>query len=332
MGTLRRNGVPAADDPVDEAVRNSKKVLAVKMMQQSVSQMESDALESENNRLRAEIERKKLEEEARGPARSEEADSWREYLMGELKELRTALAESERARTEQDRAAMMERLSMLSHELERIQAEKPEPPNLVAQMRQAVDEAESLLSIIRPKSDEAPAPARPDPQVEAWKHKETLAHQRYLADLEQRRLEREEEKEARTLERTDKLQIERERLSIERTHYERLDRFISDTAPKLIDVGLQFVQTFMAGRLQVTPPAGVPQVSPQAAPGLPPGAESQPCTQCGFPLVYASTATLVRCNNCGAEFNMTGEEPPPGPEPEAPETTAPLTRRGTGIH
>lgn len=309
--TLKRNGTAAlpAVDPLQQALAVKRQILGEKIIEQSVNEVDAAALKAQNEALKLQIERRQLEEAARAGDAHESAPAWQDFLFKQLEGTQGQLAEAQRALATQQAEMLRERLDLLRGELDRLHAERGrEPQSVTALVRGAISEAQELLDTIRP-----PAPAVPVPPsaqggqgeqvaLQAWMRRVELQHEQWVLQREDRHRER-----MRELELQHKMQ-ERE-LSAKEEHFQRMDRFMSETAPKVVDILSRVVQHFAAGggapapavAADADPPVGRP-APPTPAPVIQPGARSMPCAECGATVIYRPEWPGVFCQACGAEY------------------------------
>lgn len=303
IGTLRKNPALGAEDKIQEAMAFRREMAAMKIMDQSVSEMDTGAIQAENNRLKAEIEQKELKRQTEGDKQKD--SEWQGYLIQRMETLEKALAEQQQAMTEAQMNALREQLNMLAGELQRVQAQPNQPASPVAVLKQQIEEYKSLMEIVQPAS--AP-PTRTDPSLAAWKLRAEFDQERWKQEREDRHTERIEEM------RLQQSLTERE-LALKEEHYNRMDRFMTDTAPKVLDTLRSVVQQFTAKNGgEVAPP---PTVAAQVVPVLPADTQSLICSKCGTTVYYREGWPGVICNGCGTMYTEKGEDTSPRPSPDS---------------
>lgn len=308
--TIRRNGVPHQLDPIDEAIDVGKRIAAQKMIQQSVSTVETDTMRAENEKLKAEIENQQLREAKQGQSGGG-ANQWQEYLMSQLTALQTQVAEAQKANAEAQMAVLNERSAMLRSEIDRLRGEKPEASNPFATAREAIEQARALVEVITPATT-PPPPTAGNAELEAWRIRAQNDHELRMAELEFRKEEKQRELAL------NQQRLDRE-LALQEKSNDLRDRFFTDTMPKLMN-GIKDILGNFASKGAPVSEAGVAEVTPirpdvviPAAAPLAPGIESINCQACGAEIRYRKEWKRVTCNQCCAEY---------GDVPEAPATPA----------
>jgi len=292
-----------------------RKMTAQKLIERSLSETSAEAIKAENERMKAEIEQTKLKAEQQT---APQADHWQSYILTQMEKLQGALTDTQKQLTEQQTGALQERLSMLATELERTRPERREAVNPLLSAKQSIEEAKALMELLAPSQTPPPAAGSGDQHLHAW----TLR-----AQFDQRRWEA--EREDKHSEAMARLEMERDlkhsELAMKAEHYQRLDRFFNDTAPKLIEVGQRLLDNFVTPRQAgANTAAAASQVQP------PEGYESGACVQCENTILYKPEWGEVVCQRCGAIYKLSQEGS--GPEPEqGTERTSPLSRWHAGI-
>jgi len=301
--TLRRNGNNGSSpiDPIREVLETRKQMTAAALLDQSVTQANTASLQAENDRLKVEIEGQKLLDERNGKSGDGE---WREYMFSQLQKTQDQLQETQKALSEQQTKALADRLEMLTGELARLQSERQESPSMVARLREAIDESKALLEVITPVSTPPPSMVA-DPTLSAWELRARYDQERWTKEREDKLNERLATLQSEATIREAQLQIERE-------HGERMDRFMSETMPKVVEIGSQILARLLpaGGAAQVAAPAVAASAVPlPSAEGLPAGVEAMTCQACGSRILYRPGYPVVMCANCGAEYTR---QPEPG--------------------
>jgi len=301
-GTLKRNGTSAVADPLEEALKIKKQLLGDKIIAHSVADAEAEALKTQNELLKAQIEQEQLKEvrEQQRTGRAGTNDEWVQYILKQLEGTQAQLSETQRALSAQQLDMLNERIALLQQELGRQTAERNQPPqSTMSLVKTSVEEAKALIEMFSPPSREpvAPAPQGDDGAVMAWVRRAELEHQRYMAEREDRHAER-----IRELELAHETQVRD--IAAKEQHYQRVDRFLSETAPKVVDILGRFVEHMTRGgagapaaAYAATEPA--PAVRAASAPN---GALTMSCVQCGTMIMYREGWPGVICNGCGAEY------------------------------
>lgn len=317
--SIRRNdNGHGSPDPIQEALQVRKQLVGNKLMEQAVNEADTEAIKAQNERLKAEIEAEQLREQKESRTAG---DKYVEYIMGEMKELREQLSETQRALNEQQTQAIAERYTLLKSEIERLQQQPREQTNPYVAAAQTIQEARNLINAIAPTSELPPPVPATDPAIDAWMVKANHEQERWRVTNELAHRERLSEIEG-------KLNIERERLEIERAHYEKVDRFISDTAPKVVEIFAPIIHKIVLNT--PAPPAAfaaMPQATPQATPQVP----VMRCQQCPGTTFYASQQGGLICTQCGTEYQIGAEAPPAPAEPVQPPIEADEVAEGVNF-
>lgn len=290
--TLVRNGNGShAIDPVDDALAVNRKLVAQRMLEQSVAQRDTEAIKAENERLKALAEQEELRRQQNPAANS---DPWRDFMMNQLQVTQQALNDTQNRLSEQQSTLLQERVAMLQGELEHMRGERPEAVDPLTTARASIESARAIMDLVTPATP-PPSPTGEDGTLQAWILRARLDHEERMAEREERREDR----------RTDfdlKLQVEKERLALERERNQRMDRFLTDTAPRLLSVGENIL-----ARLMGTPGAAAPPVA--AAQFVPDGFEAAQCQTCGADIHYQPNWPGVGCPKCGSYYSLADEHP-----------------------
>lgn len=317
---LRRNGTAPVIDPMDEAMSAARKRMAVSAMTQVASSGDADALRAENSRLEMQIERHQLEEKLK-EIKPDQGGQWRDYLTETVSELRGQIGQMQERQAEAERAVLMDRMQMLEAELTRQRELSAAPPeNPMSKVREHLEEARALVEYITPPSKEvAPPPGESSAHLElrAWEKRVEIDQERWRAEREDRHRERMAEIQADQ-------NIRQQALDLEREKVDRLERGMTTTLPRLLDLGEKFLQRFALGGDAA---ATAPDVAPAAAgyavpPQVPPGTIVTPCQVCNYPVSYRAGWTSVKCPGCDSEYQLSSEGQSDPADPAAPEPRA----------
>ena len=300
VGTLKKNGTAAKDDPIAEAFTIRKNLLGQRIMEQSVTEMETATIRAENERLNALIEQQKLQQ-SQQPEKPN-TDQWQEYLLGQMERLREQLATAQQEAQAAQQALLQQRLDILMAEMNRLQQqpkeEQPQAPiDPVEQVSREIARAKALLAEVTPPT---PAPTLAyDPQLEKWK----LATQ-----AEDRERERQFQREQWKLDQS--LQLQREelmhRIAREDQEAQARNAFWEKTAPEATKIFVQFAQAWISRN--PTAPGVAPSVAPAVAPEPrqaaqpPPGIQTMQCSQCGGVIPYKVGMREIICPGCYAVY------------------------------
>ena len=297
-GTLKRNGTAAKDDPVVEAITVRNKLIGQRIMEQSLTEMETATIKAENERLNALIEQQKLQQ-AQQPEK-QSTDQWQEYLLGQMERLREQLATAQQEAQAAQQALLQQRLDILMAEMNRIQQQPREdqsavPVDPIEQVSKEIARAKALLAEVTPPT---PAPVLGyDPQLEKWK----LATQ-----AEDRERERQFQRDQLQLQQTLELQRQETLARIAREDKEASSRntFFEQTAPKAVNIFVQFVQGWMSKNVAVDATAIAPAVAPAPRPAVrpPPGIQTMNCPECGSVIPYKAGMREIICPACYAVY------------------------------
>lgn len=310
--TLRRNGNGnhGEVDPLAQSINDQRRVLAAKSYERMSEDMDSSALEARNKKLTLEIEREELIAKTRGGTKQN--DVWQEYLLDQLKTVQSQLADTQRALSEQQLNVLTDRMEMLAGELARVQQQPQPDQGRAPSLREQIQESLDTYALLRPETPEPQVqqPAtnlleikRLDAQLKGWELRTQI-------EADQRKRDEERQHAIRLAE----LELERDKinkqLDIERDHKERMDRFYTDTAPKIIDVItpiLSQMSAMWANGAAAAAAAG-PVVMPQVASviTIPPGFQSSACDKCGNIMIYNPSWGEAFCNQCGAHYKDDG--------------------------
>ncbi len=286
-----------------------RKLAAQQIIQRSVSETGTAAIEAENARLKAEIDQAKLRAEAQGSG-NESGSKWQEYLLGQMEKVQGQLADTQRALTDQQMAAFQERMEMIQGELQRVQEQRGETPNTAAMVKQSILEARELMELVTPNAGAGiPPPAEVEsPQLRAWSLKAKMDHERWQAEREDRRaIEMAKiEMERQVKEAELNILAEQERIK---------NKFFIDAGPKILDVGERLLKQFMV-QSQTTSAAPSIAARPQIA--VPQGAIAEQCGQCGNTIIYRPEWGNVICQYCGATYDTAPDSPNPEPPVAGP--------------
>ena len=307
VDSLRRApGNMAAPDPMDEALRIAKQRAAISSLNQTSAGGDADALRAENERLEAQIARRQLEEKLTELKKPEGASEWQGWLMEQVKELQGQIGEMRQAQNEAMQAALQERLNIMSNELERLH-DRPaeESPMLLA--KNQIQEAMALVEFMRPASKDVPPPPPDHTNLElrAWEKRVEIDQERWRAEREDRHDERLAEIEADR-------QLRQQEIEVSQRRADQVERAITTTLPRIIDLGQQFMEKFMGTPAAGATGAAAPRVAAYAMPeNIPAGCKSGPCQQCSYHIVYREEWPSVQCAGCGATYALTPDEPAP---------------------
>jgi hypothetical protein len=295
-------------------MQDKRAMQAMKVMDASIAESDTATIRAENERLKAQIESQQLREavDRRGAP-----DEWREFMLHQIEALQGKADEASRATADAQQSLLQERLGMLQSELSRVQTQPP--VDQLAMVSQTIDQAQAIMSKMTAKSDGAVAhPAPVDSALERLRLTAELQREERRLEFEERRADRLAELELRREKQTEELRIQQRRADLE-------ERFFSETAPKLLDMGQRLVATW-ASRVEsplssapATPAAvapaavgatldayprvgGAPPATNAPPPSLPPGVKAMPCQQCGAMIYYREEFGGVICFRCGVEY------------------------------
>ncbi len=297
-GTLKRNGTAAKDDPIAEAFVIRKNLLGQRIMEQSVTEMETATIRAENERLNALIEQQKLQQ-AQQPEK-QSTDQWQEYLLGQMERLREQLATAQQEAQAAQQALLQQRLDILMSEMNRIQQQPREdqsavPADPIEQVSKEIARAKALLAEVTPPT---PAPVLGyDPQLEKWK---------LTMQAEDRERERQFQREQLQLQQTLALQREEAiaRIAREDKVASSTNKLLDETAPQAIKIFVQFMQGWMSKNVAGDATAIASAVAPAPRPAVrpPPGIQTMNCPECGSVIPYKAGMSEIICPACYAVY------------------------------
>ena len=307
VATLKRNGTGAPDDPLERALADDRRLQANALTRRSLRELEADerraeaqGKQAELDLIRAEIERFKLEQERQQMQRPVAADDdgVKELLFAELQKTRERLDGLEANITQSRFNELQERLNELSAELTLARnSDSGGLDGIIAQLEQA----QKLVALTTPQ---VPAPTGENAAL-------TYARLRLEASQEDRRQEMELRREDNAARLAQDRELRDRELSIQESHYVRIDRFMGDTAPKLLALGQTLLQKLGGGAPAQAAAAAVSPETPEVK--LAPGVNLMNCAVCGAHMFYRDSQESVICNNCAAEHWLA---PPPADEPQ----------------
>lgn len=318
--TLKRNASVGAGDSLYQALADKRTVLAAKVIDQTVSQMESDSLESENKMLAAQIEREKLKEQLRSssPGASGPGSEWQTFIMEELKDTRARLDDAQSKLVAGQQAAMEERMAMLGSELERMRSAPGEPePDPIARTQHTIEQARQIVGLITPAHGREDTGRGVDPAILAYNRRMDNEALRMKISAERDAEERRERREAEREVRREERDFKEKELALKEKEMEMRTRFFSQTGPQVLEYLVRIVGVFgnQVPPVPGVPPAAIPAAFGQSSPtpALPPGVHLESCRACGAPLAYNDAWSKVTCPGCGETYTLTdsGEEPAP---------------------
>ena len=300
-------GVQAApDDPLDRALSDKRKAIAIAAYDQTQTTIETD-------KLRGEVEQLKLEKEKReltaaipvDAAQASGGDRMQEFLIAQVQGLQEQVLDARNHAQAVEVQRLSDKLSMVTDELERRGTPSESPQDQTEAVLALVERSKKIVALVTPE----PAPPMAyDASFEKYRLQVEF-------DREIRRIEAEE----RRWERMQELDLKREDREVERAQQQKkVDleaRFMEQTAPRAIAIVEQFVGALVQ-RWMVSAPAAAAQTPPPASPAvepevaapaqppanLPPGVGQMTCTNCGASILYKSHYPAIMCSRCGMEY------------------------------
>jgi len=303
--SLRKN--PADDDPIEEALRIRKRLVATNILTQATEEGAASAAEASARRLDAEAHVEELKEAREERKRGSAGASFQEFILQEVRQLSNKVDANVESASRGQLESLRSDLVALQHQLSSFNPESKTGVAVLNETKELLDAAFALVGTVTPP----PAPtgdgaAIEDIQFQAWRLRTEL-------QAEERRADREAEREERRARLAMERQFKDEELTLKRESAQRADRFMSETAPKIIDLGQRILNVFVsqaqaAGTTAATTQAAaLPSLS-----NLPEGASAMSCQVCGSRILYRDTWADVLCSGCGAEYHLTvdptGEE------------------------
>jgi small-conductance mechanosensitive channel len=271
-------------------------VLGSKIIEQTVNEADTQALEAENKRLEQEIRREQLRAERQPQTAA--SDQYMQLLTDQLNKLQDRLDDANIRASEAEKTVLGQRLDMITGEMQRLQSQQPEKVDMVSQMRENLETARALLEFFNPTGD-PPPPTEPkgdSPELTAWMMRSKFEQQRWEAERADRHALAMAQVEVDREDRTEKRRIDEERSK-------RMDRFLTETAPKVVEVAAQVLQAFTNGR-----GLSIGAVAPQVAqPQVPQGMDQAECQTCHNIMTFNPDLPQVMCNVCGAIYQLKGD-------------------------
>jgi coenzyme F420-reducing hydrogenase delta subunit len=287
-------------DPVQEGLSVRRQVLGSKIIEQTIAEADTSALEAENKRLEQEIRREQLRAE-RSP-QTPASDAYVTLLTDQLNRLQDQLSEANQRASEAEKEKLNDRLQMLTEELQRLGQPK-EQVNVFDQTKEHIESARSLIELLTPSSTPPPPEDKgASPELSAWMLRSKLDHQKWEAERADRHAEQMAQIAANTT-------LEQEKLRVEREKAERMDRFLTETAPKVVEVASQVLQAFTkGGSLLGNASAGMPAAAAQVASPVQNGVEQAHCQSCNHIMTFNPKLPQIQCNTCGAIYSLEKEQ------------------------
>ena len=304
--TLRKNPTTESVDPIEQAIEFKKKMVGLRMTDQTVAEMDASAMEAENRRLKVQLEQRELKRQAEGDDNKKDSEL-QVFLLNKIEGLEKTLAEQQQAISEAQMNALREQLGILSAALERVQAQASQPVNRMSVLKQELEEAKTLVELVQPIQQPPPGA---DPSLAAWKMRAEFDQDRWKIDREDKHSERLEELKLTN-------EIAKSELALKQQHYEQTGRFFSDTGPKMVDALQEIIKQFLTKNGANVPPQVAGDVKPNIAATLPEGVVSLTCTKCGTTVYYRQGWPGVICNGCGALYTEGGDDPSKSASPDS---------------
>jgi len=308
VGSLRRNGHAAAEDPMERALADDRRLQANAITRRSIRELEAEALRAEADGekakldlIRAEIERAKLEAEKSNMQTQTTGsdDGLKEFLIGEVQDLRGTVSQMRETMTAAQMGALNDRLNALSAELS--QARNSDNGSL-GQIKDRLEEAQALMAMV---------------QSPATEGDEGTALKAYRLRLEDERDRRKEEMQLRRddseAQRSQDRDLRERELAMQEAHYGRLDRFMEKTAPQLLETAQSLLSALMNRGAAPNNGTGAAAGAAPAAPRplvMQPGVQTMPCPQCQTVLYYRPEWPGVICSNCLSIIESTDDQEP----------------------
>jgi hypothetical protein len=307
--TLHHKDGPARDDPLGDALETRKRLLADKVLSRTINEVEGEDLKAQVERKRSEMELQKLEVERKAPQ-----ESLVGQLAQEVQTLHRQIAENQQKMTEAQLQEIRTSITALFEEFDKM---KQPQGSQIEVVKQQLEQAQALVDLVTPV-DTPPSTGGDDRILTAYIEK--LKRDDKRADLEFQRWQIEHtDQHAVALAEVRARQEQGEReLQIKEAHYERMDRFFAETAPKVELLLGNVVAALRAGMAQAPPDARA-----ATAPNLAEGVSVATCNVCGAPMYYRDGQSWVICS-CGAEYEL---KPTEGTPTETPDENSDLEDR-----
>ena len=283
--------------PLSTALALKEQIIANSLLDQTQNDLAAAAATSVANRYDAEA---RVEEaKAKRQAAAGEG-SFAEYALSEIRALKEMVEGSRESQTQDYLVSLRQEVGSLRSELSNLRTDRPSPTDSIKESLGMLDEIQSVIDRVRPPLPAPSGPADHDPTYMAYKLRvETAA--------EQHRMEFEDRREARREALVQDRQLKEAELDLLRGRQERTDRFIDQTAPKIVEL--------LSGVLQAWTGKTVPAPAPLAQAQqleLPAGVQRTECSNCHAPILYREEWPGFICNSCGAEYSIHPDEGSPG--------------------
>jgi len=310
--TIKRNGANNAPDPVRDALRLRNEFLGQKITEQTLAEKTVDVLEAETKQIELEIKKRQLEEQRKTAGGASE---WQAYIVGQVDRLQGRLDETGQALAKAQQETTHHQLALLQEELARLRGQaSPVAVDPLDQATKSVKSARALIELITPRHSDTPPPVPTvaDPALQAWFRRADSDDHRWEIDRSDRHEERMEEL---------RLADERARIDIAQQgqRNQLMERFFTDTVPKLAQMGQGILQVVLQGQPH-SPVAAAQAAQDQAQPvvnpaPLLPGVQRMQCERCNSLILFRPEWPGVICPHCGSEY-LNAPEPGAGPATE----------------
>lgn len=310
-------------DPMAPIVEQSRSRAALKALDKLNVDMDTDLAASENRREELSVQKEELAVRREEIRQRLGNNGVNDFLLSQIQTIQGQLGDTQRQLSESQMHALESKISdletMLREERE-TQREEPPPAHGIRDTIQDVQSVLALADMIRPQRAEPQQVRDPNDAIalRAIEIRETNKAKVELERLSVERARLDTDKELR------QHQIDGE-LEIKRSAAEQANR-VFESLGQLLQVLPQIVTAWKgsgapalpAGYPQIVEPQSPPQQPPVVIPPimgeLPPGSVVSQCAQCGARFARNPMIMEVRCNFCGAEYNLNpqpAEDPPP---------------------
>ncbi len=328
VSTLRRNEKPGNEDPLEEASKITRRVVADSMIARTVNQTNADSARAEAETAKAKTDaalaQAQYEEILERKRQGSSNEQFQEFVMGQLKATQDELAAARDAINQRDMAMLQDRITILQSQLESITQGHREIVSPITAVRNTIEEYQAIKGIFVPEAKESPAENPPNsPMVEAWLEKAKLEH-------EYKRLIHTDEHEARM----EELKVQREvglaEVAVKERTAEQITRGVTDTLPKVLDLLKELSNAWLGGGrakggngVSTTPASASAgdSVRPHIVAQPPEGFVVDPCPDCGWPVYYQEAWENTVCSNCGKVLNISPNPTAGGTAPKQTSTT-----------
>ena len=280
-------------DLLDQAVQIKKAIVANAMLDQASEEQAATAARARAERMKADNEVAELEKQRKEPA----GGGFSEYILEEMRRLNASIDAVKDEKSQAYLQSLAQQMNALHDEISHLRATEPDGGgNALSQALAIVGDAKALVDAVTPPSP-PPSVGREDPALQAYRL-------RLEADREDKRRRSEEEREERREARLQEQAGKNRELDLLEQRQQRMDRFIADTAPRLLELGNQLLSAWTK-----QPPGNSATAQTDTRQlELPEGVQVAECAQCHTRILYRETWPGFICQGCGTEWEVHAEE------------------------